>query len=979
MRAYLQERDAKLRADRRLREAQEFVSLEHHENVALWRNLKAADVARKNAAATCIASLYRGFLGRLDAEAKLRERNAARGIQRRWRGVLGKRRAQMRRWELQGVAPSPHALSIITRRSRVACRVKEWREMYDPDTRSFWYLHESEMISSWEPPDCFKSLLTCVWDPWPHPYLSPLDKPCRQSFPSRKSYISHRLTAHRWQCRACESMETSLTFPVCSICGNHLDGAGQDVIAALQQRMPAALREMELQEAYRKKAQLQARRSAPTEHSRNSEPGKPQEGGVGPDAGLEIIRRGSPAVSIGLHLACTLKAAGAPKSPAGSSGTPAPSRSPSRFLRICREFLDGKCTTSTCPLAHPGIRDSARVKDGLVEVCPRALAAALGVQGEGGCPMGKRCSQYHPYVRPSTAAILQRLQKSSGSSVADTSKRRCPSGLTLEVDPPSGLPLPQQVGPAEQAAASWSWAVLTWPDDSVFLGQFDTRSGRRQGLGLFRAPDGREYVGQFAHGVRSGIGILTFPDGESYEGEFREGAMQGLGRLIFANGDEFAGEIARGEPNGIGTFRRSNGDAFTGHVVAGKAEGVGVLSLASGEIYRGYFSDDVRCGRGFCSWPGGLINYAGGWEGGRPEGYGIMSTASGERYTGYWRRGLRHGQGRYVFSNGDMYHGEFKHGKAAGEGTYRSASGDCYTGQWHDDLKNGEGRHVWAKGGSYTGTWRHGKAQGKGLLQLANGECYQGSFDCNFRHGRGCYRWQNGNVYTGDFVKNEMQGEGVMQYALGGHRFSGSWFAGKKHGQGTFFYGDGNVYYGQWAEDKLQGTGKLTIYPGTALEETYQGEFQNGLKHGFGRYTYAAGGRSQNQASSYEGNWASNLRHGMGTLRFRDGRVYRGQFVREKMHGQGTMIFPDGTRYSGLFKDNERTGTGALLAADGTIHSGKFLKGLKEGAGEVTYLGGSTYFGEWKRDAVQTSTKGEYALKVGPTSAEVVKLRVFGF
>lgn len=52
---------------------------------------------------------------------------------------------------------------------------------------------------------------------------------------------------------------------------------------------------------------------------------------------------------------------------------------------------------------------------------------------------------------------------------------------------------------------------------------------------------------------------------------------------------------------------------------------------------------------------------------------------------------------------------------------------------------------------------------------------------------------------------------------------------------------DGNIYHGEFFEDEVHGRGRLTICPGTILEEVYDGEFVRGVKHGRGIYVYRKG------------------------------------------------------------------------------------------------------------------------------------------
>lgn len=49
------------------------------------------------------------------------------------------------------------------------------------------------------------------------------------------------------------------------------------------------------------------------------------------------------------------------------------------------------------------------------------------------------------------------------------------------------------------------------------------------------------------------------------------------------------------------------------------------------------------------------------------------------------------------------------------------------------------------------------------------------------------------------------------------------------------------MYHGEFFEDEIHGRGRLTICPGSILEEVYDGDFVRGVKHGRGIYVYRKG------------------------------------------------------------------------------------------------------------------------------------------
>ena len=62
-----------------------------------------------------------------------------------------------------------------------------------------------------------------------------------------------------------------------------------------------------------------------------------------------------------------------------------------------------------------------------------------------------------------------------------------------------------------------------------------------------------------------------------------------------------------------------------------------------------------------------------------------------EEYNGYVANGKRDGKGVYVYSNGDMYKGDWKDDKREGKGMYKSNDGVIYEGDWKHDKREGKG------------------------------------------------------------------------------------------------------------------------------------------------------------------------------------------------------------------------------------------------------------------------------------------------
>ena len=71
------------------------------------------------------------------------------------------------------------------------------------------------------------------------------------------------------------------------------------------------------------------------------------------------------------------------------------------------------------------------------------------------------------------------------------------------------------------------------------------------------------------------------------------------------------------------------------------------------------------------------------------------------------------GRGKYTFSNGSVYEGQWYKGKMHGEGQMDNADGSSYTGQWQDNLMHGEGCFVDTDGVKWEGFFINGSYESK--------------------------------------------------------------------------------------------------------------------------------------------------------------------------------------------------------------------------------------------------------------------------
>jgi hypothetical protein len=603
-------------------------------------------------------------------------------------------------------------------------------------------------------------------------------------------------------------------------------------------------------------------------------------------------------------------------------------------LRVCKGFLEGTCSLTTCPRAHPHLRDKAKLTwlrfPGVTKRLPFVDVCLDWVNQC--CERGEECPNYHTYVRPSTVDLIKKIYPIKAGHRRQVFK----SGAVCEGNVKNDQ--------------SHGYATMTWRSGAVYMG--DWNRGQRDGFGIFRSEKGVEYIGQWRAGKKEGWGQLTHPNGEEYVGQWQGGNMHGVGRLSSANGDIFEGELKHNKYDGYGIFKKIRGDVFMGFCKDGMAEGLGIMALSTGEKYKGYFSRNTQHGKGVCAYGNGA-RYAGQWYRGLHEGWGIFicppdENGFRERYVGEWSAGKKHGTGRYFYKNGDFYDGEFRFNVAKGKGVYvHTVAGSIYKGEWDRDMRNGRGTYVFKNGSRYTGNWVDNQIHGKGKMDFDVGAYYRGEFQHNRKHGRGIFTWPNNNTYKGTFVNDVLEGQGEMTYVMG-HVYKGGWSNSKKNGYGIFTYNDGHIYAGEWADDSREGQGKMTYLPGTELVESYEGSWKNDQRDGFGVYIYRKA-----DGCVYEGDWRQDRRHGKGKLTFSDGSFYRGDFLMELMHGYGIHVSADGAQYEGQWHNNMRHGQGTVMGTDGTIYQGMFWHNKKHGEGVLEYTTGTQYKGEWEDGQVE--------------------------
>ncbi|KAK7345485.1 hypothetical protein VNO77_16089 [Canavalia gladiata] len=197
-------------------------------------------------------------------------------------------------------------------------------------------------------------------------------------------------------------------------------------------------------------------------------------------------------------------------------------------------------------------------------------------------------------------------------------------------------------------------------------------------------------------------------------------------------------------------------------------------------------------------------SYSGSLLGNIPEGQGKYVWSDGCVYEGEWRRGMRNGIGKIQWPSGVVYEGEFSGGYIHGTGTYIRLDNLTYKGRWRLNLKHGLGYQVYPNGDIFEGSWIQGTPEGPGK-----------------------YTWANGNVYLGNMKGGRMSGKGTLTW-VNGDSFEGSWLNGMMDGLGVYTWSDGGCYVGTWTRGLKDGKG--TFYPKDSCLPSAQEVYFNALR-----------------------------------------------------------------------------------------------------------------------------------------------------
>lgn len=162
-------------------------------------------------------------------------------------------------------------------------------------------------------------------------------------------------------------------------------------------------------------------------------------------------------------------------------------------------------------------------------------------------------------------------------------------------------------------------------------------------------------------------------------------------------------------------------------------------------------------------------------------------------------------------------------------------------------------------------------------------------------------------------------------------------------GKGTATYPNGDTYVGLFKDGVRHGYG---VYTYASTLDTYEGEWLNNEKHGIGKQTYVKDG-------SYYGAFQNGKRHGEGVFTYKNGDIYSGKWENGKKNGQGTYIFEETKmKVKGSWSNSEIQEGDWIFPNDKvypkeTYFRGKFDKNNPKGEGTWYFKNGNIIKGEF--------------------------------
>ena len=123
--------------------------------------------------------------------------------------------------------------------------------------------------------------------------------------------------------------------------------------------------------------------------------------------------------------------------------------------------------------------------------------------------------------------------------------------------------------------------------------------------------------------------------------------------------------------------------------------------------------------------------------------------------------------------------------------------------------KDGFGKYTWSDGSYFIGEWKDNKIHGmvinsiiKGIYYWADGRKFAGEWKNSKMNGFGIFYWKDGRVYKGEYKEDKKHSFG-MYYGVDNKKYEGNWEFGSQKHLGKYTKKDGSLKLGYWDDNKI--------------------------------------------------------------------------------------------------------------------------------------------------------------------------------